>query len=389
MYIGKTVFSQVMEFFPLYHFNKSVQHYRGNYKVRKFPCLSQFYCMAFAQLTGRESLRDIVVCLRANRSRLYHMGIRGNVAKSTISDANANRNWRIYADLAYSLINTAKQLYANESFGIEITNAVYVFDSTTIDLCLSLFPWATFRTTKSAVKLHTLLDLRGSIPDHIWITEARIHDVNMLDELITYPNAIYVMDRGYLDFARLCTINISKAFFIIRAKRNLAHQRRYSHHVDKSTGLRSDQTIILTGYCISKKYPEPLRRISFFDVETGKRLIFLTNNFSLPALVIAQLYKKRWAVELFFKWVKQHLRIKAFYGTTSNAVKTQLWIAIATYVMIAIMKKHLNLTVSLYTILQFLSVSIFEKVPIKQALTNSNYKDQEVINRKQLLLFDL
>ena len=389
MYIGKTVFSQVMEILPLYHFNESVQRYRGNYKVRKFPCLSQFYCMAFAQLTGRESLRDIVVCLRANRSKLYHMGIRGNVAKSTISDANAKRNWRIYADLAYSLINTAKQLYANESFGIEITNAVYVFDSTTIDLCLSLFPWATFRTTKSAVKLHTLLDLRGNIPDHIWITEARVHDVNMLDELITYPNAIYVMDRGYLDFARLHIINLSKAFFIIRAKRNLAYQRRYLHYVDKSTGLRSDQTIILTGHYISKLYPEPLRRISFFDVETGKRLIFLTNNFSLPALVIAQLYKKRWAVELFFKWVKQHLRIKAFYETTPNAVKTQLWIAIATYVMIAIMKKHLNLTVSLYTILQFLSVSIFEKVPIKQALTNSNYKDQEVNNCKQLLLLDL
>ncbi|MEA3445551.1 MAG: IS4 family transposase [Bacteroidota bacterium] len=389
MYTGKILFSQVMEFFPLYRFNELVQLYYGDYKVQSFPCLSQFYCMAFAQITGRESLRDIVTCLRANQNKLYHMGIRGNVARSTIADANSTRNWKIYADLAYTLIATAKRLYAKEDFGVEITNAVYAFDSTTIDLCLSLFPWATFRTTKSAIKLHTLLDLRGNIPDHIWITEANIHDVNMLDELITLPNAIYIMDRGYIDFARLYTINLSKAFFVIRPKKHFSYQRRYSRHVDKSTGLRCDQTIITTGIQSSKSYPDPIRRISFFDVETKKRLIFLTNNFQMPALNIAQLYKKRWAVELFFKWIKQHLRIKAFYGTSSNAVKTQIWIAISTYVIIAIMKKQLNLKISLYTILQFLSVSIFEKVPLKQALTNSNYKEQEVSNCKQLQLFDL
>ena len=389
MYTGKTIFSQVMEMLPWFQFNQCVLRYGGNYKIKQFSCLSQFYCMAFAQLTGRESLRDIVTCLRANRSKLYHMGIRGNVSRSTLADANAKRDWRIYSDLAFMLIDIARPLYANDDFGISIDNLVYAFDSTTIDLCLSLFPWATFRTTKSAIKLHTLLNLRGSIPDCIWITEASVHDVNLLDSLITLPNAIYIMDRGYLDFARLHTINLSRAFFVIRAKNNLKYRRICSRPIDKTTGLRCDQTIILTGYHTASFYPEALRRIVFVDLERKKRLTFLTNNFTLSALTIAQLYKKRWAVESFFKWIKQHLHIKSFYGTSENAVRTQLWIAIASYLLVAILKKRLNIPVTLYTILQFLSVSIFEHVPILQALTNSDIMNQDASSPKQLIIKDL
>jgi len=389
MYTGKIIFSQVMEMLPWFQFNQCVRRYGGNYKTNQLSCLSQFYCLSFAQLTGRESLRDIVTCLRANRNKLYHMGIRGNVSRSTLADANTKRDWRIYSDFAFVLIDIAQQLYANDDLGIPIDNLVYAFDSTTIDLCLSLFPWATFRTTKSAIKLHTLLNLRGNIPDYIWITEASIHDVNLLDSLIALPNAIYVMDRGYLDFARLHTINLSRAFFVIRAKHNLVFRRLYSRPIDKTTGLRCDQTIILTGYRTASLYPEALRRIVFVDLERKKRLTFLTNNFTLSALTIAQLYKKRWDIESFFKWIKQHLHIKSFYGTSENAVKTQLWIAISSYLLVAILRKRLNIQVTLYTILQFLSVSIFEHVSILQALTNSDVMDQDACQPKQLLFKDL
>ena len=345
--------------------------------------------MAFAQLIYRESLRDIESCLRAGRPKLYHMGIRSRVSRSTLADANEQRDWRIYADFAQVLITIAKDLYANDDFGVELDSTVYALDSTTIDLCLALFPWARFRRTKGAIKLHTLLNLRGSIPEFIHISDGKLHDVNVLDILSAEPGAFYVMDRGYVDFARLYTMHQAMAFFVTRAKRRLQFKRRYSRTVDRTTGLRCDQTIVLTGVHTAEGYPEPIRRIVYFDAETDKRLIFLSNNFLLPAMTIALLYKARWRVELFFKWIKQHLRIKAFYGTSENAVKTQIWIAVATYVLIAIMKKRLHLDQSLYTILQVLSVTIFEKTPLLQAFCDWSYGNDNATLCNHLPLFDL
>jgi hypothetical protein len=369
MYTGQIVFAQLMKLLPLHEFHKCVDRYSGNYKVQKFSCLDQFFCMAFAQLTYRESLRDIESCLRAMTPRLYHMGIRGKISRSTLAYANETRDWRIYADFAQILIEIARPLYIHEDFGVQLKETAYAFDSTTIDLCLSLFPWAKFRKTKAAIKLHTLLNLRGSIPEFIHITKGAVHDVNIMDLLIIEPGSFYVMDRGYIDFARLYVIHQSSAFFVTRAKRNLAAKRRYSRPVDKSTGLRSDQTIFITGINTTKDYPEPLRRISYYDADTKKYLIFLTNNFVLPALTIASLYKARWRVELFFKWIKQHLRIKAFFGTSENAVKTQVWIAVCVYILVAILKKWLKTPQSLYTILQVLSVSQFQKEPLCDLLS--------------------
>lgn len=389
MNTGRTVFSQIVDFLPLRDLRKCVKRYRGNYKVQKFSCLDQFLCMAFAQLTYRESLRDIEACLRAMQSKLYHMGIRSRVSKSTLADANENRDWRIYADFAQVLIHIARGLYAKEEFGIELDQTVYALDSTTIDLCLSLFPWAKFRKHKAGIKLHTLLDLRGNIPTFIRITEALIHDVNILDDIIPEVGAFYIMDRGYLDFARLYIFHQCLAFFVTRAKGNFQFRRLYSHPVDKSTGLRCDQTIVLTGFYSLKDYPERLRRIRYVDKETEQNLVFLTNCFTLPAITIAQLYKYRWQVELFFKWIKQHLRIKAFFGTTENAVKTQIWIAISVYVLVAIIRKQLNLDLNLYTILQILSVTLFEKVSILQVLMEAGYKIDNTDFCNQLMLFDL
>jgi len=344
--------------------------------------------MAFAQLTYRESLRDIEACLRAQESKLYHMGIRARVSRSTLADANEKRDWRIYADLAQALIHIARRLYLHENFGVEIDQTVYALDSSTIDLCLSVFPWAHFRKTKSAVKLHTLLDLRGNIPTFIYISDGKLHDVNILDELIPEPGSFYIMDRGYLDFERLHRLTLYRAFFVTRAKSNLQFRRLYSHPIDKTTGLRCDQTVVLTGFYSSRDYPEKLRRIKYYDEETRKTLVFLTNNFTLPPLTIAQLYRCRWQVELFFKWIKQHLRIKKFFGTTENAVKTQIWIAVSVYVLVAILKKRLQLEVSLYTILQILSVTIFEKIPISQVFSSNQYKTKESMFYNQLNLFD-
>jgi len=388
MNTGRTVFSQIMDFLPLREFRRYVKRYHGNYKVQKFSCMDQFLCMAFAQLTYRESLRDIEACLRAMQSKLYHMGIRVRVSKSTLADANETRDWRIYADFAQVLIHIARSLYAKEDFGIELDQTVYALDSTTIDLCLSLFPWAKFRKRKAGVKLHTLLDLRGNIPTFIRITEALIHDVNILDDIIPETGAFYIMDRGYLDFARLYIFHQCLAFFVTRAKGNFQFRRLYSHPIDKSTGLRCDQTIVLTGFYSSKDYPEKLRRICYVDEETEQHLVFLTNCFTLPALTIARLYKCRWQVELFFKWIKQHLRIKAFFGTSENAVKTQIWIA-SVYVLVAIIKKQLNLDLNLYTILQILSVTLFEKVSILQVLMEAGYKTDHTDSCNQLMLFDL
>jgi len=389
MNAGRTVFSQVMDFLPMGEFRKCVARYRGEYKVRRFSCLDQFLCMAFAQLTYRESLRDIEACLRAMESKLYHMGIRARVSRSTLAEANENRDWRIYADFAQVLIRTARDLYAREDFGVELESTVYALDSTTIDLCLSLFPWAHFCRTKAAIKLHTLLNLRGSIPEFIHISDGKLHDVNVLDILIPEPGAFYVMDRGYIHFKRLYALHQASAFFLTRARRRFQFKRRYSHPVDKTTGLRSDQTIILTGADSATDYPAPMRRTTYFDAETNKRFVFLTNNFLLGALIIAQLYKARWRVELFFKWIKQHLRIKAFYGTSQNAVKTQVWIAVAVYVLVAILKKRLDLNHSLYTILQILSVTLFEKTPIITAFSEPNHTIRIPDPCNQLTLFDL
>ncbi|MCX6601840.1 MAG: IS4 family transposase [bacterium] len=390
MNTGRTIFSQVMDVLPLWQFRKCVARYDGERKVKHFSCLDQLLCMAFAQLSYRESLRDVEVCLRAMRSKLYHMGIRSHIAKSTLADANENRDWRIYADFAQILIAEARILYAHDDFGVTLKEVtVYALDSTTIDLCLSLFPWARFRHTKAAIKLHTLLNLRGSIPEFIHISEGKMHDVNVLDLLIPQPGSYYVMDRGYVDFARLHVIHQASAFFVTRAKRGLVFQRIASRRVKKSTGLRSDQTIRLTGVNTATDYPEPLRRIRFHDADTKKTFVFLTNNFTLSALTVAHLYKARWRVELFFKWIKQHLRIKAFYGTSENAVKTQAWIAVSVYVLVAILKKRLGLSQSLYTILQFLSVSLFEKTSILQAFSNIEDPLEIDPNANQLLLFEL
>jgi hypothetical protein len=344
--------------------------------------------MAFAQLTYRESLRDIECCLRAMHEKLYHMGIRGKVSRSTLAEANEKRDWRIYSDFAQILIHEARRLYIDDDFGLELKETVYALDSSTIDLCLSVFPWARFRKTKAAVKLHTLLDLRGDIPTFIWITDGKVHDVNVLDHLIPEPGAIYVMDRAYLDFQRLYQLHQNSSVFVIRSKKNTVLRRIYSHKVDKSTGVKFDQTVALTGFYSKKDYPEKLRRIKYFDTLKGRSFIFLTNQFTLPPLTIAELYRHRWRVETFFKWIKQHLRIKRFYGTSENAVKTQIWIAISTYVLVAIMKKQLKIDLTLYTILQILSISLFEKIPILQALTTNNYRNQITTGHIQLELFD-
>ena len=368
MYSGKIVFSQIMDFLPMYEFQKCVERYQGNHRTRNFSCTDQFLCMAFAQLTYRESLRDIESCLRSMNSRLYHMGIRSpQISRPTIARANENRDWRIYADFAQVLIHMAKKLYAQEDFGVELDNTVYALDATTIDLCLSLFPWARFRKTKAGIKLHTLLDLRGNIPTFIDITEALLADVNILDILVVEPGSFYVMNRGYVDFERFYRVHQDRAFFVTRAKKIFKFKRIYSRSVDKLTGLRCDQTIVLTNSFTD--YPEPLRRIRFFDAENNRMLTFLTNDFSHPALTITRLYKCRWQIELFFKWIKQHLRIKAFFGTSANAVKTQIWIAICVYVLVAIIKKRLNIQHSLYTILQVFSVAAFEKIPLAELLT--------------------
>lgn len=389
MNTGRTIFSQVMDYLPLHEFRKCIKRYRGHYKVQSFSCLDQYLCMAFAQLTYRESLRDIVTCLRSMQNKLYHMGIRGNISRSTLADANEHRDWRIYADFAQVLIHQARRLYADDDFGVELDQTVYALDTTTIDLCLSLFPWAKFQKRKAAIKLHTALDLRGSIPSFIKITDGKIFDTCILDELIPEPGCFYIMDRGYFDLVRLYTLNLSKSNFVIRGKRNLQFRRIYSHPVDKSTGLRCDQTIALTGVKSLQRYPDKLRRVRFFDADNSKHLTFLTNNFILPSITIAQLYKCRWQVELFFKWIKQHLRIKSFYGTSENAVKTQIWIAISVYLLVAIIKKRLNLEMSLYTFLQILSVTSFEKTHILQVLREFENSTQPDDCSKQLNLFKL
>jgi hypothetical protein len=388
MFTGQLIFAQLMEFIPRHEFNACVRRYRGDYHSRGFSCRDQFLCMAFAQLTFRESLRDIETCLRSVQSKLYHAGFRSRVSRSTLGDANRRRAWQIYADLAQVLIARARQLYAHESFGVDLDHVAYALDATTIDLCLSLFPWAPFRRAKAAVKLHTLLDLRGSIPTFIRVSSGKMHEVNVLDELWFEPGAFYVMDKGYLDFGRLFRLHQHAAFFVIRARSNLACMRRESRAVDKATGLRSDQSIVLTGPLVSQKYPEPLRRISYYDTDQGRKLVFLTNNFTLPPLVIAELYRCRWQVELFFKWIKQHLRIKAFYGTSENAVKTQVWLAVCVYVLVAILKKELRSPLSLAEILQILSVNLFEKTPLIQLLSSSNNQNPITLDRNQLQLFD-
>jgi len=389
MYEGKLVFAQLMEHLPIHTFRRIVKRYDGDYKVQTFSCLDQFFCMAFAQLTYRESLRDIEACFRAQRSKLYHLGIRSKqVARNTIANANNIRDWKIYADFAQSLITIARNLYVNEPFGVDLQNSVYALDATTIDLCLSVFPWAPFRQTKAAVKLHTLLDLRGNIPTFIHISDGKMHEVNILDQLIPEAGAFYVMDRGYLDFTRLHQFHQSGAFFVIRGKSNLKIQRRYSRQVNRTTGLVCDQTVILTGFYSQQDYELSLRRIRYKDSQTNKTLIFLTNNFALPALTIAQLYKCRWQVELFFKWIKQHLRIKNFYGTSENAVKSQIWISISVYVLVAIVKKRLNLKASLYQLLQILSLTMFERIPLDQLLNGIVTDQFQSDSANQLNLFD-
>ncbi len=389
MYTGKLVFAQVLDFLPLHTFRRCVHRYDGNRYIKSFSCQDQYRCMAFAQLAYRESLRDIEACLKAQRNKLYHMGIRTRtVARSTLSDANEKRDWRIFADFAQSLIQVARPLYADEDLGLQLDSTVYALDSTTIDLCLSVFPWARFRKAKAAIKLHTLLDLQGNIPTFIHISDGKLHDVNVLDLLLPEPGAFYVMDRGYLDFERLYQFQEASAFFVIRAKRNLQFRRLYSHTVDRSTGLRCDQTIMLTSFYSAQHYPVKFRRIKFIDPKTCKQFVFLTNNFSLPALTITELYRYRWQVELFFKWIKQHLRIKSFFGTSENAVKTQIWIAVSVYVLVAIIKKRLNLKASLYSILQILSLTIFETTPINQLLTGCDNNMFDLGDDKQLNLFD-
>ncbi len=387
MYTGKIIFSQLMEHLPLHVFHKCVDRYQGDFKVKEFTCLDQYFCMAFAQLTYRESLRDIEACLQAQKSKLYHMGIRSSVSRNNLAHANKVRDWRIYADLAHVLIQTARKMYVGDNFALELANTVFALDATTIDLCLSMFPWAKFRKNKGAVKLHTLLDLRGNIPTFIHISDGKLHDVNILDILPLEAGAFYVMDRGYLDFTRLYTISKSSAFFVTRAKSNLKYRRIYSHPIDRSTGLICDQSIMLTGFYQCKGYPEMMRRVKYYDAKTDKTLVFLTNNFSLPSMTIAELYRNRWQVELFFKWIKQNLRIKTFYGTSENAVKAQIWIAVSVYLLVAIMKKRLKIEASLYTTLQVLSVTIFERVPLLQVLTRDQYIPETVDNCKQLLLF--
>jgi hypothetical protein len=385
---GKLVFAQVTQHVPLTTFRRCVARYGGEHKVKSFSCLEQYLCMAFAQLTYRESLRDIEACLRAQTGKLYHMGIKSRVSRSTLADANEVRDWRIYAEFAQALIGIARRLYAGEPFGVDLQDTVYALDASTIDLCLAVFPWAPFRSTKAAIKLHTLLDLRGNIPTFLHISDGKLHDVNVLDLLLPEPGAFYVMDRGYIDFERLHRLHEAGSFFVTRAKSNLQAQRRYSHPVDRSTGLLCDQTIVLTGFYSHQDFATPLRRIRFKDPLTGKRLVFLTNNFALPALTITELYRCRWQVELFFKWIKQHLRIKVFFGTSENAVKTQIWIAVSGYVLVAIVKKRLNLSASLYEMLQILSLTMFERIPLDQLLHNIITDDMQALSANQLNLFD-
>ena len=389
MHTGRIVFSQLLDFLPKKQFDRCVRQYHGNHRIKTFSCFDQYLCMAFAQITYRQSLRDIEACLRAMQPKLYHCGIRGNVSRNTLANANEHRDWRIYADFAQVLIGKARTLYANEDFGLQLNREVYALDSTTIDLCLSLFPWAKFRKHKAAVKVHTLMDLKGSIPTFIRITDGKVHDVNILDDLILEPGAIYVMDRRYLDFARLYTFTQNLSTFVTRAKSNFDYRRLYYRKVDKTTGLRCDQTIMLNGLYVSQDYPAVLRRIGYFDIKTNKKFIFLTNNFTLAALTIAQLYKYRWRIEIFFKWIKQHLRIKTFFGTSTNAVKTQIWIAISIYVLVAIVKKELKIELSLGEILQILSIVLFEKVPITQVLRKNLSQNGNGQFHNQLLLFDL
>ena len=385
---GRTVFAQLIEHLPHKEFHKCVARYRGNRYAKNFSCWDQYLAMAFAQLTYRESLRDIETCLGAVGGKLYHMGFRSRVARSTLADANESRDWRIYADFAQTLIAIARPLYARDAMGVDLDESLYALDSTTIDLCLALFPWARFRRRKAAVKMHTLLDLRGNIPAFVHITDGKVHDVNVLDQIVPEAGAFYVMDRGYIDFERLFVLTLSAAFFVVRTKSNVLLQRRCSHPVDKSTGVRSDQTVILSSFESASVYPDPLRRVSYFDAETGKRLKFLSNNFTLPALTIARIYKQRWQVELFFKWIKQHLRIKAFYGTSENAVKTQIWIAVSVYVLVAIVRKRLGLEASLYQLLQILSLTLFEKTPISCALQAVDEDANLPKNVNQLILFE-
>jgi hypothetical protein len=386
--LGRTIFSQLIGFLPDREFRRCVARYNGDSRVRDFSCWDQYLTMAFAQLTYRESLRDIEACLRAMGGKLYHMGFRGKVARSTLADANEARDWRIFADFARVLIAIARPLYAHDPIGVDLDQGLYALDSTTIDLCLSLFPWARFRQHKAAVKMHTLLDLHGNIPTFIRITDGKVHNVNILDDLFPEAGAFYVMDRGYIDFERLYVFELSSAFFVVRTKENILLQRRYSRPVDRSTGILSDHTVILTAIESAKAYPDPLRRVSYHDSVTEQRLKFLTNNFALPALTIADIYRCRWQVELFFKWIKQHLRIKAFYGTSQNAVKTQIWIAVSVYVLVAIVRKRLGLEPSLYQILQILSVTLFEKTPILRALQAPDSEHDLAENGKQLILFD-
>ena len=388
MHSGRFVFSQLMEHLPAKVFRRCVQRYRGDRRIQSFTCLDQFLCLAFAQLTHRESLRGIEVCLRAHREKLYHMGIRGGMARNTLANANRKRDWRIHADFAQALIRIARPLYAGEDLGLELDNTVYAFDSSTVDLCLSVFPWALFRSTKSGVKLHTLLDLRGNIPAFIHVSEAKLHDVNVLDLLVPEPGAFYIMDRGYVDFERLFLLHRLGAFFVVRAKSNIKFRRRYSAAADQSTGVRCDQTIVLTGAKTRKRYPQPLRRVGYYDAQSDRRFDFLTNHFAVPATTVAELYRHRWQVELFFKWIKQHLRIKSFFGTSENAVKTQLWNAVAVYVLVAIVKKRLKLATDLYTILQILSLTLFEKIPLIHLLAKTEYtpNNQHLLN--QLNLFE-
>jgi hypothetical protein len=384
---GKSIFSQLTDFLPWTEFQKCVERYRGDYKLKSFSCWDQYLCMAFAQLTYRESLRDIEACLRANQTKLYHMGIRGRVSRNTLANANSIRDWRIYADFAQLLINQARELYRHDDFSLALQETVYALDATTIDLCLSLFPWAKFRKRKGAVKLHTLLDLRGNIPTVIIITHGLIHEVNILEQLTFEAGAFYLMDRAYLDFPRLHRLHLASAFFVTRARKRFDCQRLYSSPVDRATGIMCDQIVTLTNPVPRAGFPDRLRRIRFFDPQQERRLVFLTNNFTLPPLTVAQLYRSRWQVELFFKWIKQHLRIKKFYGTSENALKTQIWIAISVYVLVAIVKKQLHLEGSLYRILQILSVTLFEKTPILEALSLSNCEMELTTPCKQLILF--
>ena len=388
MHSGRFVFAQVMDHLPMKTFRRCVQRYQGNRHAQSFTCLDQFLCMAFAQLTFRESLRDIEACLRAHGDKLYHMGIRGGMSRNTLANANRRRDWRIYAEFAQAMIRIARPLYADEDLGLELDNTVYALDASTIDLCLSVFPWALFRSTKSAVKLHTLLDLRGNIPTFIHVSDGKMHDVNVLDILVPEPGAFYIMDRGYVDFERLFLLHTIGAFFIIRAKSNTRYERRYSHPVDKTTGVRCDQTVVLTGEKGGKRYPQPMRRIKYYDESTEKTFNFLTNHFAVSAPIVAELYRYRWQVELFFKWIKQHLRIKSFFGTSENAVKSQIWIAVTMYVLVAVLRKRLSISADLYTILQVLSLTLFEKVPIFKLFSEVDYNLSNPEISNQLILFD-